>query len=110
MIGIAESLREGVACPVPKEMNKQLSMIITSGHRLTHLVNEILDLSKLKYDSLTLDLKLVDVKGIIEIVVAVSKPLLVNKNIEIEKEVAPSLPLIRAAENRLQQILYNLID
>lgn len=110
MIGIAETLRDGAAGYVSNEMKKQLSMIIMSGQRLTHLVNEILDLSKLKYDSLTLDVKLVDLKAIIELVLAVSKPLLANKSILIVKEIDDNLPLVRADENRLQQILHNLID
>ena len=110
MIGIAETLRDGIAGPVPEEMKKQLSMIITSGQRLTHLVNDILDLSKMKHDSLTLDLKLVDVKAIIEMVTAMSKPSLVNKNLDFVLKIAPGLPYVRADENRLQQILHNIID
>src|SRR5699024_5888380 len=54
IVGIAESLRDGAAGYISDEMKKQLSMIMMSGERLTQLVDEILDLSKLKYDSLTL--------------------------------------------------------
>src|SRR5690625_7107286 len=50
MIGIAESLRDGAAGDVSEKMHLQLSMMIKSGRRLSHLVNEILDFSKLIYD------------------------------------------------------------
>src|SRR5699024_1990578 len=110
IVGIAESLRDGAAGYISDEMKKQLSMIMMSGERLTQLVDEILDLSKLKYDSLTLDLKPVDLKAVIEIVHAVSKPLLQNKNIELVKDIDPNLPFVQADENRIQQVLHNLID
>src|SRR5690625_2459924 len=110
MIGIAESLRDGIAGKVTNNMYRQLSMIMTSGQRLTHLVNEILDFSKLKYESLKLHLKPIYINSIIEIVLAISKPLLKEKPIELINQVNDSLPPVLADENRLQQILYNLLD
>lgn len=110
IIGIAETIRDGIAGEVSNDMKKQLSMIIHSGKRLTFLVDEILDLSKLKYDSLTLDLKKVDLNNIIEIVLAISKTQIVNKPVEIVKNIPQSLPYVIADENRIQQILHNLID
>src|SRR5690625_3890533 len=91
-------------------MYRQLSMIMTSGQGLTHLVNEILDFSKLKYESLKLHLKPIYINSIIEIVLAISKPLLKEKPIELINQVNDSLPPVLADENRLQQILYNLLD
>lgn len=110
MIGIAESLRDGITGYVSKDMRSQLSMIITSGKRLTHLVDEILDFSKLKYESLDLHRKPVHVSSIIDIVLAVTKPLLKHKPIRLINTADDSLPHVLADENRLQQILYNLID
>ncbi|WP_217587179.1 ATP-binding protein [Lentibacillus saliphilus] len=110
MIGIAESLRDGIAGKASTEMKEQLSMLITSGNRLTHLVNDILDFSKLKYDALELQLKPVYVEAIVDIVITVSKPLIKNKPIKLIKNLDETLPPVFADENRLQQILYNLLD
>lgn len=110
MIGIAESLRDGIAGNVSPEVKNQLSMIITSGQRLTHLVNEILDFSKLKYNSLDLSVKPVNIKSVIDLVLTVSKPLINNKPIRLINKVDNVLPAIRADEDRLQQIMHNLID
>ncbi|WP_272942206.1 ATP-binding protein [Alkalibacillus haloalkaliphilus] len=109
MVGIAESLRDGIAGDVSEQMRQQLSTIVASGNRLTHLVNDILDFSKLKYDSLELQLKSVHVKGVIEVVVAVSKPLINNKPIELVTDIPDDLSPVHADPNRLQQILYNLV-
>ena len=110
MIGIAESLRDGITGEVSENMRKQLSMIMTSGQRLTHLVNEILDFSKLKYDSLNLQFKPVYINGVVDIVLAITKPLLKDKPIQLINNIQVGLPPVRADENRLQQILHNLID
>src|SRR5690625_1698757 len=110
MIGIAESLRDGVAGTVSEQMNHQLSMMIKSGRRLTQLVNEILDFSKLKYDSLQLQLAPVHVNGVLSIVLTIAEPLTKSKPIKIINQVDELLPPVSADKNRLQQILYNLID
>ncbi|GAA0453640.1 ATP-binding protein [Alkalibacillus silvisoli] len=109
MVGIAESLRDGVVGQVSEPMKQQLSTIVASGNRLTHLVNDILDFSKLKYNSLEIQLKSVQIKGVIEVVLAVSKPLLKNKPIELVTDIPDNLSPVRADPNRLQQILYNLV-
>ena len=110
MIGIAESLRDGIVGELSGDTKHQLSMIIRSGQRLTRLVDEILDFSQLKYDALKLKLQPVDIKSIIDIVIAVTTPLAHHKNLTLISDVAENLPSIQADENRLQQILYNLVD
>lgn len=110
MIGIAESLRDGILGPVHPKMKNQLSMIISSGKRLTELINEILDFSKLKYDSIDLKLRPININSVFQIVLAILNPLLRNKPIQLINEIDDELPTVRADENRLQQILYNLLD
>ncbi len=109
MIGIAESLRDGIAGPMSDGVKEQLSTIVSSGQRLTHLLNDILDLSQLKHGRLTLHRKPVDVRAVVQLVCAVSIPLLKQKPIRMHNHLHTGLPLVWADENRLQQILYNLI-
>lgn len=109
MIGIAESLRDGVTGTVSKKMNEQLSMIIASGNRLTHLVNDILDFSKLKHNSLDVHVKPVNLSGIINVVFTICQPLFRKKPVKLVNNIADDIPLVIADANRLQQILYNLI-
>lgn len=109
MIGIAESLRDGVTGEVPDAMGEQLSMIIRSGNRLTHLINDILDFSKLKHDSLDVYLKPVHLSAIVDVIFTICQPLVKDKPIELLNTVDNSLPFVVADQDRLQQILYNLI-
>ena len=109
IIGLAESLIEGATGPLPAETKQNLGMIVTSGQRLSNLVNDILDFSKIKNNDLTLQLKPVDLRTVVEVVLNLSKPLLRGKEIILTNAIPEDLPLVYADENRLQQILHNLV-
>lgn len=109
IIGLAEALYDGVAGEVNEQMRYNLTMIISAGERLSSLVNSILDFSKLKTHELKLNLKPVDLRSITEIVIKISMPLLNAKSLQIIDEIAFDTPLVSADENRLQQIMHNLI-
>ena len=84
-------------------------MISNSGKRLSHLVNDILDFSKLKNQDLILASKPVDLHAICDVVLKLSNPLAQGKNLELINTVPKDIPLVEADENRLQQILHNLV-
>ncbi len=108
IIGIADSMIAGASGQLPAKAEENLSMIVLSGRRLSNLVNDILDFSKLKHKNLMLQLKPTEIKVITDIVVTLSRPLVGRKKLEIINEL-PDEPPVEADENRLQQILYNLI-
>ncbi len=110
MMGIAESIRDGVYGKVAPELRNQLSMIISSGQRLTKLVNDILDLSVLHHDQIKLDRKKIQLQGIIDNVVHMSQALVKHQSIRLTKNLDATLPHIYGDPSRIQQILYNLID
>jgi len=70
-------------------------MIVFSGSRLSNLVNDILDLSKLKYQNIVLQIKPIEIKG--------------SKNIKLVNNIK-EVPPVDADENRVQQILHNLVS
>lgn len=110
MIGIAESLQDGVAGHIDENVQQQLGFIVTSGKRLTFLVDEILDLSKLKYNELQLDIQPVHLRDMLNMVLAIMQPIVQGKPISIQNNVPNNIPRLLADKNRLQQILYNLIE
>ncbi|MFT4928847.1 MAG: signal transduction histidine kinase/ligand-binding sensor domain-containing protein [Phenylobacterium sp.] len=109
IIGLAESLIDGARGPLDNGVNKDLAMVVSSGKRLSNLVNDILDFSKLKNHHLMLTSRPVDLHSLVEMVLVLSRPLLIDKNLELINSVATDLPAALADENRLQQILHNLI-
>ena len=109
IIGLTESLMDGIAGQLPAQANNQLAMVISSGKRLANLVNDILDFAKLENHSLALHRQPVDLHNIIEVVLALSQHLVGDKPLTLSSEVAVDLPAVYADEERLQQILYNLL-
>ena len=109
MIGIAESMIDGATGTLSEIQQQNLSMIASSGRRLNELVDNILDFAQLKNHKLELQLRSVEIKSIVEVVLTVSKYLTSTKNLQLLNNIPADLPLVLADENRLQQILYNLI-
>ncbi|MGB3510889.1 MAG: response regulator [Microcoleaceae cyanobacterium] len=109
MIGIAESMIDGATGKLSETQRKNLLMIAQSGHRLTDLVNDILDFAKLKHKNLELQLKPVGIREITEVVLTLCQSLVGNKKLELVNSIPADLPAVYADENRLHQILYNLV-
>lgn len=109
MIGLAESLLDGAKGKLNKSISRDLSMITSSGRRLSSLVNDILDFSKLRSKQIRLSLKPVDFHTLTDIAVTLSQPLLAGKPVMIINSVRVDAPLVRGDENRIQQILLNLL-
>ena len=109
IIGLAESLKDGAAGKLTAKAKDNLNMITNSGKRLSHLINDILDFSKLKNKDLILARRPIDLYPISQVILRLSEPLVDGKSLQLINEIDPDLPLIDADENRLQQILHNLI-
>ncbi|MGC1306289.1 MAG: ATP-binding protein [Phormidesmis sp.] len=109
MIGIAESMIDGATGKLTEIQERNLWMVAQSGHRLSNLVNDILDFSKLKHKGIELQLKPVSLRELVEVVLTLSRSLAGPKQLTLINDVSPDLPAAKADENRLQQILYNLV-
>lgn len=109
IIGLTESLLDGVAGDVSPQMRLNLEMIASSGRRLAYLVNDILDFSHLKSRSLQLQPEPLQLRPLVDTVLVMSRPLVGRKDLDLSNQVDARLPPVLADENRLQQILYNLI-
>lgn len=109
IIGLAESLIEGSAQPVDPNIRYNLGIIRSSGHRLLALINDILDLSRLRNRAIELTLRPVDLNRCVTATVDLLGPLLRGKPVSLENRLPAPLPAVLADEARLLQILNNLV-
>nr|WP_243435948.1 ATP-binding protein [Acanthopleuribacter pedis] len=110
IMGIVESLIEGVTGELPPKTKANLSMVLNSAKRLSNLVNDILDYSKLKERTIELNMKPVDLRPVAEVVLLLNRPMAAKKGLVLLNQIPADSPLILADEDRLQQVLHNLID
>ncbi|MFT4925334.1 MAG: ligand-binding sensor domain-containing protein/signal transduction histidine kinase [Phenylobacterium sp.] len=110
IIGLTESLIAGAAGVLPNKANHKLAVVASSGKRLAHLVDNILDFSRLKDNTLPLYPSAIDLRAITDMVLTLSHPLVSHKNLGLINDVSAKLPKVHADETRLQQILYNLVS
>jgi len=109
MINITESVLQSGSGQFSKEQVENLSLVVSSGKRLATLVNDILDYAKLKHGDIILNKKNVDIRNVIMIVVGITQYLVAVKPILLKIDLPLDLPMIQADEDRLIQIIYNII-
>ncbi len=109
IINLADLIRIGASGPVSPQAVQDLEMIINSASRLNSLVNDILDFSKLQKQQLEIQHKPVDLFQVTENSLALLKPLHREKPIDLQNELTKDLPLVDGDEDRIQQILFNLL-
>ena len=109
MVGLAEGMIDNASHRLSKMDMNNLSMIIASGRRLSSIVEDILDFSQLKNNTINTEFKPVEVNAVSSIVVALTQPLVAIDKVRVVNKVPAALPPVRADENRLQQILHNLV-
>lgn len=109
IIGISEGLRAGAAGKITSDMDNQLSLIVTSGKRLTNLVNDMLDLSKLNHNALDIQSKPLCLSQLVDVILIVFRSFVKDKQLKLVNNIAANLPDVYADENRLKQILFNLV-
>lgn len=88
---------------------QNLSLIRDTSRRLSGLVHDILDMEKIKRNELKVQLTGVDVRVSVSLVFDLFQGLITGKKIRFVNAVPEHLPLVYADENRLRQILHNLV-
>jgi signal transduction histidine kinase/DNA-binding response OmpR family regulator len=107
IIGLMSLLQDTDTTPDQTEL---VQASLNSARGLLGLLNDILDLSKIEANELTLETISFDIKNLIHSTVDLFKPLASRKSLVIEYSYDPSLPSrITGDQARFQQILNNLV-
>src|SRR5688572_6323111 len=94
----------------PAERARQLGIVIKESERLTRLINQILDVSKLESGNVEWHPGPVDMKEIVEDTVAAMSELFKEKSIELRTHVPERVPAVTADLDRIVQVMLNLLS
>ena len=109
MLGYAELIEEGIYEPLGEQSLAALARIRSNGKHLLGLINTVLDIAKIASGQFTLNMAEYSIEGVVETVRAATESLAQNKKLALTTEVATSLPLGLGDEQRLTQVLLNLV-
>jgi sensor domain CHASE-containing protein/signal transduction histidine kinase len=110
IIGFSELLHEQAYGELSEKQLRAVGNISKSGKHLLHLINDILDLSKVEAGKLELNYKDFDLAAKLNTIQNLLSPIADRKNIKIEIDMDRRIKSIRADEDRFIQIMYNLVD
>lgn len=90
--------------------HRQVLMIARhSSERMTHLVNAILDVSRLESGRMPVQLVPLAVSDLVREAIQHQAALAADKRLHLDEDVAPDLPLVQADLNLIQRVLQNLL-
>ncbi|MFL5217763.1 MAG: sensor histidine kinase, partial [Microvirga sp.] len=92
-----------------EERRHFLGIVVRESDRLTRLVNDVLDLSKIEAGQLTLALDDYSVGQVVQTVLSGTESLAKAKGLALTARVQEGLPIGRGDERRLTQVLLNLV-
>lgn len=110
IVNIALTLTEGAGGAISPQQERQLSMIVSTGKRLTSLINDMSDFAKLNNGELFLKRQAVDLRMVASSVMEVTSLVSAKKGLTFRLELPEQLPTLQTDEQRLAQILYNLLE
>lgn len=104
----AEMIRD-ISYKDPEKMNEHLGIIVDETDRLTVLVNDILDLSRMQSNADTLSIEKFDLAEDIKTIVNRYQIIKETEKYIINVEMPDSI-MIKADKKKLNQVIYNLIN
>jgi signal transduction histidine kinase len=97
--------------PINERQKDSLDKVINSAKHLLHLINDVLDISKIESGSLTLFVEEnIDLTEILHTAVSTAEGLLTEKPVKLLQEIDPGLQPITGDSQRILQIMLNIVS
>ena len=111
ILGFSEVIKNEVLGPLGNDTYREyISDIHRSGGHLLHLINEILDLSRIEAGRYELNEESVSIRDIAEDCIGMIEMKAQNKDISINAQFEESLPRVWADERSIRQVVLNLLS
>ena len=109
ILGYTELILDKIYGDVSEKIQEVLERLEKNGRHLLSLINDVLDLSKIEAGQLTLSLSEYSMGELIQTVSTSVEALAAEKNLELNVKVPADLTIGKGDEQRIAQILLNLI-
>jgi PAS domain S-box-containing protein len=112
IIGFSEVLEDKTFGDLNEKQVKYVGNILNSGHHLLHMINDVLDLSKIEAGKMELELSMVDIGEIVEHSLVMVREKCLKHRIDLTHRISDDLEdlSVLADERKLRQALFNLLS
>jgi signal transduction histidine kinase len=104
-----ENMLDGLTGGLTEKQKQYLSRVQVNIERLTRMIIDLLDLSRIEAGRLELKQESISINELISEIVENLRSLATSKSVQLETQSASSLPIVPADRDKLTQILTNLI-
>ena len=110
IIGYSKLMLDGLDGELNAQQEADLQRVTTAADNLLGLINGLLDLSKIEAGRMEINVEELDVRPIVEEVVALVRPQSDSKDLDVRATIPADLPAILADRARFRQVLVNLMS
>lgn len=124
IIGFAEMVKRKFEGSIVEELNlaseknlsavvkirRNINIILSEGERLSSLINDLLDISRMEAGKDVLNMREINIEEIITQVITLTNPIIRDKSLQVIQSIREPLPKIMADKDKLMQVIINLIS
>lgn len=110
VLGYITMLQDELHHQINNDQREMFAESVNNCQRLINLINSMLDISRIEAGKLEINILENDIRPCIEAAVRLLRERMKTKEIALELKLPESLPLVPFDEERLQQVLINLMD
>jgi signal transduction histidine kinase len=110
IIGFTRIVRRKGADTLPEKQVENLDKILISSQHLLKLINTVLDLAKIEAGRVEVESSTFDAAKLVGESMTTVQPLIKEGQVELKTEIEPGLPLIHSDQEKIRQILVNLLS
>ncbi|MGH4140832.1 GAF domain-containing sensor histidine kinase [Clostridium sp.] len=124
IIGFAEMVKRKFEGSIVKELDlkieknqnavvkirRNVNIILSEGERLSSLINDLLDISRLEAGKFKLNMMEMDMEELITEVITLTNPIIRNKSLQVILSIREPLPKIMADRDKIMQVIINLVS
>jgi len=110
IIGFTKLVRRKSADLLPLRQRENLEKVEISANQLLTLINDILDLSKIEAGKMSVNIMPIELAPLVDTCFATVESIVKGEKVQLFKEVPDDLPEVLSDQDKLKQIIINLLS
>jgi signal transduction histidine kinase len=110
ILGFSQALRERLFGELNGKQAEYVDDILSSGHHLLSLINDVLDLSKVEAGQVELDVAPFSLREALERGIVMVRERATRDGVRVELAAVPEMDVVSGDERRIRQVIFNLLS